>query len=615
MPFLVELKTNLKSLKYGNDRPGGGSSNQPYIQFPIQDATTPSTIVELYNSNRNSLDYPVRGGGLNFQVGTQNFTLASQIDKSRIKKFFEDKPRGTAFIQKQSQLQYSNPKTETGNTLSGRNQVLPLPGLLENTRVYNVGKNTLDQVGLQGTGYHLKRHGTQPFNLFEKQYIDIVGAQTLANASTIGRINRLLILQQLKLSKNPSQFSSVGNNLDLSRVNNLGISLNRNILFQYLGGPGSAYGIGSTTIKRAVDTTKVTSINAMTYDALMAQKGYAVDGIQDFRSKVDFSNSMPWSFKKDSMENRLNMGNPGTRQKPADYTFSASTDKLSMLNSYLFKNDSAPWESNTDSNKDLIKFVFEAISNDNPNYSTAIFFRAFLSSITDNNSAELNAFKYLGRAETFRTYQGFDRSVSFSFKIAIQSRAELKPLYSKLNNLISQVYPDYSKNGYMRAPVVRLTIGDYFYRTPGFLESVNVTIDGTTSWEINLENSEDVAQLPHSVDVNISFKPIFDVLPKRTTEYNVTPLIGNTRNQFLQKTDDSSDKLLATQEKATAAATAAVLKKVDVSSIKTPFIKALTPQQITDKILGTNSFNNPNPTTNNTQLTNRLLGINTFNGG
>ena len=117
------------------------------------------------------------------------------------------------------------------------------------------------------------------------------------------------------------------------------------------------------------------------------------------------------------------------------------------------------------------------------------------------------------------------------------------------------------------------------------------------------------------MDVNISFKPIFDVLPKRTTEYNVTPLIGNTRNQFLQKTDDSSDKLLAAQEKAAAAATAAVLKKVDISSIKTPFIKALTPQQITDKILGTNSFNNPNPTTNNTQLTNRLLGINTFNRG
>ena len=97
----------------------------------------------------------------------------------------------------------------------------------------------------------------------------------------------------------------------------------------------------------------------------------------------------------------------------------------------------------------------------------------------------------------------------------------------------------------MRAPVVRLTIGDYFYRTPGFLESVNVTIDGTTSWEINLENSTDVAQLPHYVDVNISFKPIFDILPKRNTELNKAALITNSDGSFLSNIDASilSDNL------------------------------------------------------------------------
>lgn len=34
---LIDLKTDLKSLKFGNDRPQGGSSNQPYIQTPIPD--------------------------------------------------------------------------------------------------------------------------------------------------------------------------------------------------------------------------------------------------------------------------------------------------------------------------------------------------------------------------------------------------------------------------------------------------------------------------------------------------------------------------------------------------------------------------------------------------
>jgi len=619
MPFLIQLKTDLKSLKYGSDRPGGGWSGQPYVQFPIEDNTTPPTIVEFYTKNRTSLDYPARGGGVTYEVGTQTYTLASQIDKSRIKKFFEDKPRGAAFIQKQIGLQLSNPKMETGKALAGITQGAPLSGLLENTRVYNNGKNTLQQVGVEGTGVHLTRHGTMPFNILEKNYAATVGAQNKSNYSSQ---NRLLILQKLKMSSSPTQFSNPSSDLDINIVNNLGISLNKNILFQYLGGPGSSYGIGSTTIRRSEDTTKVLASNTMTYDKLMSQgeilnktgikPGIEESGlsIQDFRSQVE-SNSTPWNYKESSLEWRLNTGNPGHNEKKVDYkmTVDSGIDRLNALPAFIFQDSVDPWAVQGKDSKDLVKFGFEAISNDNVGYSNAILFRAFLTSITDNNSAELNAFKYMGRGETFRTYQGFDRSISFGFKIAAQSRAELKPLYTKLNQLISQVYPDYSPStNFMRAPVIRLTIGDYIYRMPGFLESVNVTIDGATSWEINIEKSNDVAQLPHSLDVAVSFKPIFDVLPQRSTELNKTSLITNSDKSFLGDIDTTIlDNNKALSDK--------LLRKVDVNSIKTPLIKDLTPQQITDRILGTNRFNNPNPTTNNTQLTNRLLGINTFNAG
>jgi hypothetical protein len=201
---------------------------------------------------------------------------------------------------------------------------------------------------------------------------------------------------------------------------------------------------------------------------------------------------------------------------------------MNLLFPFLFRNDQAPWEvtDTKEDTQDLIKFVFEAISNDAPTYSTAIFFRAFLTAgITDNNSAQLNAFKYIGRGENFYTYQGFDRTIGFSFRVAAQSREELRPLYNKLNMLMSQVYPDYSpKQSIMRAPVIRVTIGDYLYRVPGFLESVNFTVDNNTPWEINLENDQsgNIAQLPQVVDVSISFKPILDVLPKRSTMSSVT---------------------------------------------------------------------------------------------
>jgi hypothetical protein len=598
MPFLIQLKTDLKSLKYGSDRPGGGWSGQPYVQFPIEDNTTPPTIVEFYTKNRNSLDYPARGGGVTYEVGTQTYTLASQIDKSRIKKFFEDKPRGAAFIQKQIGLQLSNPKMETGKALAGITQGAPLSGLLENTRVYNNGKNTLQQVGVEGTGVHLTRHGTMPFNILEKNYAATVGAQNKFNYSSQ---NRLLILQKLKMTSSPTQFSNPSSDLDINIVNNLGISLNKNILFQYLGGPGSSYGIGSTTIKRSENTTKVFAQNTMTYDQLMSQNktSIAPSNIQDFRSQVENPNSPTWDYRKSSLEWRLNTGIPGIERDRSDYTVTIpdGIDQLNALPAFIFQDSVEPWAVQGKDSKDLIKFGFEAISNDNVGYSNAILFRAFLTSITDNNSAELNAFKYMGRGETFRTYQGFDRSISFGFKIAAQSRAELKPLYTKLNQLISQVYPDYSESGYMRAPVIRLTIGDYIYRMPGFLESINVTIDGATSWEINIEESKDVAQLPHSLEVAVSFKPIFDTLPQRSTEINKTALITKSDGSFLGGINTS---ILDTNNLKRQALSDKILMKVDVNSIKTPIkkipkpytpFKTLTTEQLNNNLLGKNKYN------------------------
>jgi len=128
------------------------------------------TVQPIYRpGSTGGLDFPIRGGQLEFNLGTQSFTVSSRIDRSRIRKFFEDKPRGTAFIQKQVGLQLSNPKIETGNTLFGIPQGLPYPGLLENTRVYNLGANTLAQVGVSGTGFHANRAGLVPFNPFEKK--------------------------------------------------------------------------------------------------------------------------------------------------------------------------------------------------------------------------------------------------------------------------------------------------------------------------------------------------------------------------------------------------------------------------------------------------------------
>ena len=554
---LIDLQSNLKNLRFGNDQPGYGSSGLPYIQTQIPNTPNPTGIFKpmFRPGSTGNLDYPIRGGQLEFQLGSQTFTLSSQVDKTRIKRFFEDKPRGTAFIQKQIGLQLSNPKIETGNTLYGIPQAFNIPGLLENTRVYNKGQNTLAQVGASGTGAHAIRHGLIPFNPFQKNYYSIVNAQNIDNS--IAK-NRLLILTNLKMSQSPTQFTDVRNVTDINTVNTLGISLNKNLLFQYLGGPGSTYGIGVTTIRRAVDTTSIplNSAKVMTYDLLRKQESNReiVNGkvgykIQDFRTQISGSSeSKLRSWENNTVDYRFYV--KGQRYK----------DKMNITYPFGFKNETAPWEINKAETDDLIKFVFEAVSNDDPSISTAIFFRAFLTAgITDNNSATLNPFKYLGRGENFYTYQGFDRTISLSFRVAAGSKEELKPMYNRLNTLLSQVYPDYSpKTNIMRAPLIRMTVGDYLYRVPGFLESVNFTVENTTPWEIKSEG--DLAQLPQVVDVNISFKPIMDILPRRsgyssgvqkqvntdkqdigtvTTTYEyqeapmTTPLIANKKDNFI----------------------------------------------------------------------------------
>lgn len=539
---LLDLRTDLKSLKYTGDQPGGGWSGKPYIQTAIPPTNLvlaePDTLIgsdylsPIYRiQSTGNLDYPIRGGDVKFNLGSQTFTLSSQIDKSRIKKFFQDKPRGDAFLKKQIGLNLTNPKIETGNSFQAVPNSNIIPGLLENTRIYNKGFNTLTQVGVQGTGFHLPRHGLTPFDYSSKYYKDIVGAQNISDDSST---NRLLILQNLKLN---TRFANVGTNINT--VNKLGISLNRNLLFQYLGGPGSVYGIGTTTMRRYDDTSRAAKKYSlpvsMTYDTIMAQKlnntdktnGKRTTYIQDFRKS-------PENNVGENKETGYK-----TREFIYNLTMPGSSDAMNVLTSFAFDNTKAPWELDNPGTKDLIKFVFEAIENNKPSTSWAIFFRAMLSGFTDNHQATINTFKYQGRGEDFYTYQGVSRAISFSFKIAIQSKEEQKPLYTKLNHLISQVYPDYS-NGYgvMRAPIIRLTIGDYLYRIAGMLENVNITIDDNAPWDINVDeigNKSTGKELPQIVNVQCSFKPIQDFLPRRINDTNLNvPFMTDSDKDYLQ---------------------------------------------------------------------------------
>jgi len=554
---LIDFKTDLKSLRYGSDKPNGGSSAQPYIQSPIPGSYNSNLSNEAmaafdsyYETNRTSLDFPIRGGRV-VEIGGNRYTTPSNdIDTTRIKNFLKDAPRGPIFIQKQKGLQLTNPNTQVPNTIlniggffNADNQVLPV------TRTYNPA-NTIAQVAAQGTGTHFNRQGISP-TLYESPQTTY--AFIVANTNSASQ-NRLTILRSLKL-KNTTTFQFkvddvINGGLDLRTVNTLVISTTQNQILNYQGGPGSLYGIGSTIIRRATSTVpnKVYSKFAMTYEQLAGQSTRAGDdanytNVQDFRNQLDPEVVAISDYSIYSLERRLNIGNPGENVYPKvkyNSIIPPAIDKLNELNIFYYNaKNNTPWQAGGTDTRDVIKFAFECMSNNVSTNATALVFRAFLDgAIQDNNTAEFNSFRYLGRGETFRTYEGYDRSISFAFKILVQTRSEMKPLYRKLNHLISQIYPDYSPiSNFMRGNVVRLTIGDYLYRVPGFLDSVNVTLNTDVGWEILLNEyyeGPDVAQAPFVVNVSCGFKPIMDILPRRESYQNpYVPLIMQT-DDFLQ---------------------------------------------------------------------------------
>lgn len=224
------------------------------------------------------------------------------------------------------------------------------------------------------------------------------------------------------------------------------------------------------------------------------------------------------SIKK---EVRIGTGTPFIRRaqrlKPADSTRDRSLRNSQDLINMLPASDSKPNGLTGETGRDLIKFRFQVVT---PESTTHLYFRAYLDSLTDNFTGNWNSFNYAGRGESFHTYQGFDRQISLGFKIAAQTRWEMRPLYQKIVHLASATAPTYNEDGFMRGSLVKLTVGDYIYEVPGYLGSVNYTWNQDYPWEIAMTNPErgnddiDLQELPMILDCQVNFTPIHTFVPQ-----------------------------------------------------------------------------------------------------
>ena len=238
------------------------------------------------------------------------------------------------------------------------------------------------------------------------------------------------------------------------------------------------------------------------------------------------------------LANRVHIGNAGLPKNKANYN--KSPVELDKINALLLYKASSVVTNDVKPVNDLVKFRMAVIDNDEPSFKTFIHFRAFLDSFSDSFTSEWTDFSYTGRGEKFHTYNGFTRDITLSWTVAAQSRAELIPMYTKLNYLQSVLTPDYSKDGYMRGNLVQLTIGGYLYETVGIIRGFTYDIPQDATWEIGINSfgggldagtetnkagfitdfgsvtaAKDVKELPHWLRVTgFRFTPIQSFLPR-----------------------------------------------------------------------------------------------------
>ena len=581
MPSLADLANNLSNFQYysglGNFNANSlpASDGQLVVKEPgqkwslgLQDTLTPFGAVT-----------------------TVNRTLA---DVKRVTKFLYTTPQGPQFLIKQTGLQFSNPNLEhdgealpTNKPTKGQgffgnvgNSISNFANKISNdygpTRIYNpLGLSTLAEVGLVAAGAHLNKHGLLP-----------------GKTETTAYTNYILT----KDGNGNNRLSNLTKQLSDTKIN-------QTFIMKYKGGAGSTYGIGSTTINRFsyILTNVYNGGNQIPLQNLLTTFGTsnsrtlrldpnkieadAANTIElgentDFRSVINkiagTTVLMSSDYKNKNIEKRIGIAR--ARKNNEDRTNYASdvplaSDHINKIS--LFYSDAVRGEvlsRFTDVNgievgktADMIKFRIKSFDNDSANGAGVyMVFRAYLNNIKRGIQSKWSPYNYVGRGESFYLYDGFTENITFQFTIMASSRSEMKPLYQKLNYLISTLTPDYNKQNRMRGNISELTIGDFIKYQPGVITSLDIIVDEDSNWDIALEENStddngniipgrdaDMHELPHMLKCNMSFIPIYNFLPRKSAE---APFIGiddsennNTGKDWTEANSVGLDSILKSQ--------------------------------------------------------------------
>lgn len=458
--------------------------------------------------------------------GVVTSTQRAIVDTLRIGKWMAS-VKGLLFLTRQVGLQLSNPNSEQRGTL--KQEILVGNGLVSTLA------NTLAQhVGLR----------------FRKDSIPFVNRSTYSVA---------MVLNNSMLTYDPLNYRiPIGNRLlkltnEYFKFSITGVGTPSYVLSTLNGGAQSVYGIGPTLIKRTVQSNisnyddtlqryytytyaelqsraKSSNINSIIIQNFLLNKdGTALDllgtdtaNIKWISTKGAFEKTVIQNYTETSQHKRSKLRVPDYGRRGKDLTNPQPTMPDSDNFQYVYKSPGSIgmtdpiWQINqTDKEAvdDFVKFMFHDL-----NTNERFRFRAYIENVSEDFSPSWQEVKILGRADSAYIYQGFERGVSISFKVAALSRGDLMLMWDQLERLAKTTVPEYNNDSKMKGPLIKFTLGNWFINTPAFVKSLSYTVDNDTPWEINLSNSgvyggdggtlnsNSVGELPMTVSVQVSLQ-------------------------------------------------------------------------------------------------------------
>ena len=138
--------------------------------------------------------------------------------------------------------------------------------------------------------------------------------------------------------------------------------------------------------------------------------------------------------------------------------------------------------------------------------SNIIYFRGYVTGITENVSPSFSSANYIGRSEPVYMYERAERDISFSLKVYPANLTEQKIMYDKMDKLTSLAYPEYLDDGNgltrMKPPFVELYMAHIGKRDKGqfgFIKSISYTVNEQGDWDA-------LRVLPRYFDIAISYQ-------------------------------------------------------------------------------------------------------------